>query len=383
MGMAASQARLLCITARIHDVEYQAQSIQNAKLQLATQEDRAYREYNAALDAQTLTISTINTSTGEKSTIPANFNNLCSRNRVLSATGENFAIRNKEGRLIVEDEIEEAYYNFTTSGMDDPYQFALFMINGQNMQHLDSVGDGDFSSAIEDAELETYQGLDDTEKSQKLTSLHDKLLELCGGENIYDSNELMSSGDSEKIKEYEETLDNYRKELYKRHAGDINSKVSNEETLPEELDSPMFNYYVSIYNQINFCGGCVSIEDYDGMDGDAASDTDWLQSMIQSGQFSIEVIDENKKTGKLELTATSPSSDSCLAYTNSSEIDNRALAKAEAEYEHKLKQIDKKDKMYDLELSKLETERTALTTEYDQVKKVISDNIERTFGIFS
>ena len=39
------------------------------------------------------------------------------------------------------------------------------------------------------------------------------------------------------------------------------------------------------------------------------------------------------------------------------------------------------DKM--LELSKLETERTALTTEYDSVKKVISDNIERTFGIFS
>ena len=36
MGMAASQARLLCITARIHDVEYQAQAIQNAKLQLAT-----------------------------------------------------------------------------------------------------------------------------------------------------------------------------------------------------------------------------------------------------------------------------------------------------------------------------------------------------------
>ena len=219
MGMAASQARLLCITSRIHDVEYQAQSIQNAKLQLATNEDRAYREYNAALEATTLTIATINTKTGEKSTIPANFNNLCSKNRVMSATGENFAIRNKEGKLLVEDEIEEAYYNFTTSGMDDPYQFALYMINGQNMQHLDSMGDGDFSRAIEDAELETYQGLNDTEKSQKLTSLHDKLLELCGGENIYDSNELMSSGDSEKIKEYEETLDNYRKELYKRHAG--------------------------------------------------------------------------------------------------------------------------------------------------------------------
>ena len=34
-------------------------------------------------------------------------------------------------------------------------------------------------------------------------------------------------------------------------------------------------------------------------------------------------------------------------------------------------------------LSKLETQRTALTTEYDSVKKVIEDNIDRTFGIFS
>ena len=78
MGMAASQARLLCITARIHDVEYQAQSIQNAKIQLATQSDRAYQEYNEALEATTLTISTINPNSGEKATVPATFNNLCS-----------------------------------------------------------------------------------------------------------------------------------------------------------------------------------------------------------------------------------------------------------------------------------------------------------------
>ena len=38
---------------------------------------------------------------------------------------------------------------------------------------------------------------------------------------------------------------------------------------------------------------------------------------------------------------------------------------------------------FDMDLSKLEAERTALKTEYDSVKKVVSDNIERTFGIFS
>mgnify|MGYP003321505809 CR=1 FL=1 len=83
------------------------------------------------------------------------------------------------------------------------------------------------------------------------------------------------------------------------------------------------------------------------------------------------------------LTGTSPSSDISIGYTQTTTIDKTALAKAEAKYEKDLRDIDKKDKQYDLTLSKLESERTALTTEYDSVKKVIEDNIERTFGIFS
>lgn len=71
MGMAASQARLLTITARMHDVEYKAQSIQNAKIQLSTQSDQVYQEYLEALDATTLTVDDIN-----GNTITANFNNL-------------------------------------------------------------------------------------------------------------------------------------------------------------------------------------------------------------------------------------------------------------------------------------------------------------------
>ena len=71
MGLAASQARLLSLTARIHDVEYQAQMIQSAKLQLALQEDEVYRKYNEALDAQTLTYRN-----SEGSQVKANFENL-------------------------------------------------------------------------------------------------------------------------------------------------------------------------------------------------------------------------------------------------------------------------------------------------------------------
>ena len=105
--------------------------------------------------------------------------------------------------------------------------------------------------------------------------------------------------------------------------------------------------------------------------------------MVESGVISIYTVQTDSKTGEVSFNGTSPSSDHSLNYTDTTSIDKRALVKAEAEYNKKLKDIDRKEKQYDLSLSRLETERSALTTEYDSVKKVIEDNIERTFGIFS
>ena len=104
--------------------------------------------------------------------------------------------------------------------------------------------------------------------------------------------------------------------------------------------------------------------------------------MLQSGRITVELANIDNK-GQVNDSTTSVASDSTLDYTTTSSIDKKELAKAEAEYEHAMKQIDKKDKRFDMDLNRLETERTALTTEYDSVKKVIQDNIERTFGIFS
>lgn len=389
MGMAASQARLLCITARIHDVEFAAQTIQNAKLQLATQSDQVYRDYLEALDATTLTIRALDPNSGASSTVTANFNNLFSRNRVTPAAlgaNKSYALRCHDpkynGFLIVEDEIEEAYYS---GNFNNAYQFALHMMN-QDDGALQAITNGDdFEEIVQNAEENFYQSLNENEKSSSLSSLREKLEEFTsGGDGIYDSN----SVSEENQKDYEDTLNAYRQALYKNNAGKINEMMytADGEEPPVEagdFDLELFNYYVGIYNQIEMYGGCVSIDEYDGMNGDASNDSEWLQSMIQSGHFTIDIVTVDPKTGKVTSDATSPSSDTNLNYTATTEIDKRAAAKAEAEYEHKLKQIDKKDKQYDLELSKLETERKALTTEYDQVKTVIQDNIDRTFKIFS
>ena len=410
MGMAASQARLLCITARIHDVEYQAQSIQNAKTQLATLSDEAYQEYLRELDDTTLTISVFDND-NNKSRIIANFNNLCSRNRVKSSDNKEYAIRDKDGKLIVEHEIASAYANFKNiNGITkDAYAFAMYMISGCDYNAYTTVDrKSNGEDAIHYAEEAAFGIATEDDKNKDLAEKHQRILNIIqqaydkkpnkepgdsfDNNDIYDPNGFVSNyGDRKLQEEYREALASYKDALYTGYSGyiykeanaaNLGSDYSNFD--PEkDFDSGLLNYFASIYKQIQACGGCKSISDFDGFNGEAANNEEWLSAMIQCGEFTIEIAEKNKTTGLVDMHATSPSSDISLSYSTTTDIDSKAMRRAEAKYEHTLKKIDAQDKKYDLTLSKLETERSALTTQYDSLKKVIDENIERTFGIFS
>ena len=67
MGMSASQARLLTLTARLNRNEYRAQQISNAKIRLAQSTEDASDAYIQALNATNLTYTTYDES-GNKNT---------------------------------------------------------------------------------------------------------------------------------------------------------------------------------------------------------------------------------------------------------------------------------------------------------------------------
>ena len=367
MGMAASQARLLTITARIHDVEFQAQSIQNAKTQLATQSDQVYQEYLDALDATTLTITDY-----QGNIITANFNNLCGKNAVDS--GNTYALKDSKNRLIVSSEIKDGYDKFIEDiGYDVPYAFAIYMLGGDYGQAI-----GWDKDSFEENLTEIEDKFGNSTTNSTLLDLQESMENLIskGGENGYEG---LSDEDK---KNYDALEKQYRNLLYKTYSEDIFVSIHGDDV---EYDEDDFNYYMNIYRQIQANGGsCISIDDYDGnSQSSAANNSEWLKNMIECGKISVSIVSNDSKTGDASFSTTSPNSDSYLGYTTTTTIDKTALAKAEAEYEKATKDIDNKDKKFDMDLSKLETERTALTTEYDSVKKVISDNIERTFGIFS
>lgn len=362
MGMAASQARLLTITARLHDVEYKAQSIQNAKIQLATQQDQVYQDYLSALEATTLTVKDY-----QGNVVAANFNNLCGKNAV--DNGQNYALRASNGKLIVSDEIADAYESFIEDDQYDPYAFAMMMIygdggNSMNFEELEGIEEQVFDNNKDN----------DSEASDSIAAIKKKMDEM--GEYNDLSNE--------DKKEYNKLESSMKYLLYKSYSSEIFEQVYEDENVTaEDFNQEEFNYYARIFKEIQEAGGCVSISDYDGPNGNTASDSEWLQNMIKCGKITISTVNEDKKTGDVSFNSTSVATDTYIEDTTTTTIDKTALAKAEAEYEHKTKELDNKDKKFDMDLSKLETERSALTTEYESVKKVISDNIERTFGIFS
>lgn len=419
MGLAASQARLLSLTARIHDVEYQAQMIQSSKLQLALKEDEVYRRYNDALDAQTLTYQDM-----QGNRIAATFNNLCGLGSISNnlAGSQSYIFRDKEDKLIIPADIYENYVAFAGEGSNaDPYQFAMYMMYGDK--------DADYSGAISEylstdsettingsstkyesirKEIDTlldsvwtssnaYKSLSNPTDEDKSNWKKNIITELLNESSIDESEFSIKGDNGEVISEPSETVkevlkkltskaDSFKHKVVRDHGEDIYTNLGGN---AEEFDTAKFNYYLKWAKLISqeeafvsngsLCG-ITSASDYSC---NIENDAEIFNNMLMSGTISIDIVNMNYSTGVLTDTITSAASDSNIAYTNKSSIDSRELKKAEAEYENAMKQLSRQDKKYDLELNRLETERSALTTEYDSVKKVISENIERTFGIFS
>ena len=112
---------------------------------------------------------------------------------------------------------------------------------------------------------------------------------------------------------------------------------------------------------------------------------DWLKFALESGELTLEKVVFNEDydtTTELEnktWQATTWSSTADIIEVT----DELAITKAEVKYEQALRDIQAKDKEYDNDIKKLDTEHNALQTEYDSIKSVLDKNMERSFKAFS
>ena len=286
MGMSSSQVRLLALTARLHDVEFQAQSIQHSKMQLADAGEAAYNEYVAALD-------------------------------------------------------------------ETKYQMEVF--TGTELQFQDVTYNAMISSSI--GNVHHMYLLTDafTGKILLPDSLNKKL------------------DDTETCEQFLDKVAAYLK------VGDASA-----------LNTEERNYWSSVYyNMYGYQkdGKAVIGAGHKSIPDEVMSDGEWLQNMVENAYAVIRkmTLQEEKLYNDGDTTKFNIFADSSVSTdTSLREIpDTIKLKLAEAKYESDNRKIDQKESQLDMQLSKLETERKAITTEFDSVKKVISDNIERSFKTFN
>lgn len=130
MGLAASQARLLTITARLADNELRSQTINNAKMRLATQSSQASDDYVNALNNARLMFSNTDIF-GNAQTQLLNFNNLTSyspyntqygliNSAGLALVSENEAAMFEKSRGDLNNYLELHGLEWETTYFDDP-----------------------------------------------------------------------------------------------------------------------------------------------------------------------------------------------------------------------------------------------------------------------
>ena len=97
--------------------------------------------------------------------------------------------------------------------------------------------------------------------------------------------------------------------------------------------------------------------------------------MLKQGKLSISFYSSTDKA----FVATSLDDDESIT-----EKENKSkMAIAEQAYNNHMDKIESEDKRFDMQLAKLDAEHTALQTEYESVAKVISKNVEKSFGTFN
>ena len=287
MGLSASQARFLQLTARKSNLEYEAQRISFERLQLADKAAAASIEYNDKMSNRKLQYayndgqSVMNvdlTYTNYKNYINQQMNGLT------STTAPMFLVSSSGNKIIVSNDED----------MQD-------IINNNQIELT--------RSEIEEAK--------------------------------------------ERVKEAEEKgedVGNYTKYIASIDISDGKEK----------------------YDVSKFCpSDFMIVEDLDNVDN--------FQKALQDGIYYLGTYDIDEEEGISGFNTKSLD-----AYSSISEVyDKTDDAVAQAEYDKIQSQIQSKDKKLEMILDQIETERNAVNTEMESVKKVIEENIDSSFKVFS
>ena len=478
MGMAASQARLLSITARLSNNELEQQSVAYSKQRLADNSDQINDEYLDAMNKtkyQLLTGYNSNQATYADLT----YNQITGLNSV--ATGKQYIVKDKQGKVLVPSNVAKAYENnngdfnrflrdlgYTQSDINikdyktseeaiheawDKYLASVGKsINSYDDQHIlgfdytsfsnDSYdgyvtyntayasvsGEGNYDSIFKDSngyykERYAIQYVEDEDGNQfcayqtkdqegtdewtqvenvsynqetkkfQYTNLDGEIVDADAiyadpEEDLISENykNYLTPNGTSYISEGGTAYDIYKqssalnfegtstsqRELYDYAVSITEAYYNNKKSGSSQnltYDAQIVSYYKNIFNQIRQSGLSTTPNETN------LKETNWLVNKLKAGELTLAYYSLSDKG----FVSTTLYDDESIVEKE----DTAAISLAEQVYQSKMDQIEYQDKQFDLQLNKLSSEHSELQTEYDSVKKVISNNVEKSFNVFN
>ncbi len=396
MGLSASQGRLLMLTARQNDLEFQAQQISQQRLSLATKLDDISQEYETAVSNRQMIIA-MQDSDGTSILSNLTYSKLVSGAAALgTASGLNQvegintsdnanpqAFRLVMGDTIVVSDVSEipgktsATYSNTTKEKDEDLGINLYVQKSEETNEstdkTTSVSKKYFSiEDIKNSDLGKLATTDDLASDCQIFTDNNSYY-IKYGDAYYDlTGKQAEVSDTQKQNLHEYTYDDGSKNsnakvnfVYKKTSVPENVSKNIQKVSEEDLSN----------NGITINGVRYLVDkDLAGENGGI----NYLQNCLRNGKYTIERYSSNSQI--LEDPWSGVSWDAASNITDQYYEDDDAEAKAK--YDRLSKQVESQDKKLQLDLDNIETQRDAVKTEKDSVKDVISNNVENTFNTF-
>lgn len=377
MGMSASQARLLSLTARLTDNENSAQDLSYSKIRLANQTEELNNEYLEAINATKLTVLT-GFENSQEIYSDISYGLMTGYNTV--ACGKQYVVTDNKGKVLVTAQLAQAF----EKGNGDLNKFLAAMGYSQATIDVSASGSAsDQDKAIAQQKIHdawdrylTSVGLHFGDEEHGLEFGYTPFsTEAYDGYSTYTLTDLTTGQKTTKALNYEGTTEEQREfydyaaaltEAYYGTSDSVNSLKT--AAVPE--NAGYIQYLKNIFQKMAGSGYYTENDP-----NKTIKDNAWFEKELREGKLQLEYY----STVDRKFVPTSIDSDTAIQEVE----DEREIALIEQKYKNKLDDLEKKDNRFDLELKKLDTEHNALQTEYDSIKGLIDKNIEKSFNIFS
>lgn len=379
MGMAASQARFLGLTARKSNVEYQGQQINQQRTALSNESANLY---NQMMD---ITVP-----------VPPSQDDFYITTYTLDGSKESYATGDYQITDATKTYIRDGQYNVTLSYQEEK-------LEGRNI-----VYSANYRSLIEEAD-ET----DENKTNKYRLSFVDKAI----SGNYFTTNLTYDESDTNPFEKDSEGNDKFKVTPFQLYKIDENAKIkvkgydewynSLDKDEKKSADTATYFYrdkagqdYFLTKTQFDI------LNKDDPKDGTVAGNVTVGSYNTYSKEYTTTVIADLEKTSKGRYSSITIANDetypailqgATFSISTKRVKDEDAYEAAYNDYEFEKAQYEKRisdlnakteiiqrdDQQLELRLQQLNTEQEAIKTEMDSVSKVIEDNVQQTFKTFA